>query len=405
MASGIQRTASNGKYVSDNRLYINAEGNAFNGESGDRIRLEDPGTYEITPKMKDQFFQQMNDGNRPVSGIRSMLNSEKSQSSSNKSSPPQVKLTVGNSVSSRRDQNPLKNTIRKEHGINESISFRTPQQYDPFVHSRGKHTHLQNLLVRKASGSPHYLSENFKKYEASFSTGNQHGNFGPAPRRINRPEDLKLVKTESSPANMVIPSGLGYLSKLNASPSPIRSSNFQSSRINPLISNLILDGTKESVGYPEICKCRKTFAGACEIAEDWKTYIIKRPLDLNYLKNTYNSILKRRRNNEDTIQIDKDVPRTYPELDVYLPDTSSTRKLTNILNAVAIHFPKLGYIQGMNFIAASLIYHIQEEDLTFWVFAHLVEFLNLHELYKPGINELIKVSQASSITLHNSPFS
>lgn len=34
---------------------------------------------------------------------------------------------------------------------------------------------------------------------------------------------------------------------------------------------------------------------------------------------------------------------------------------------------EVGYVQGMNMIAAVLLYHIKREDQTFWAFADLMD--------------------------------
>ena len=41
--------------------------------------------------------------------------------------------------------------------------------------------------------------------------------------------------------------------------------------------------------------------------------------------------------------------------------------LIRILNAIANHIPDIGYVQGMNFIAASLLLILSNEEDTFFM--------------------------------------
>jgi Rab-GTPase-TBC domain len=42
---------------------------------------------------------------------------------------------------------------------------------------------------------------------------------------------------------------------------------------------------------------------------------------------------------------------------------------------------KIGYVQGMNFIVASLLYHCDEE-IAFWIFVSLLEDYELRDIYE-----------------------
>lgn len=51
-------------------------------------------------------------------------------------------------------------------------------------------------------------------------------------------------------------------------------------------------------------------------------------------------------------EIGLDIPRTFPEEE----DTPVLRKsLNNVLKAISIVYPKVGYCQGMNFLALRLL--------------------------------------------------
>jgi hypothetical protein len=51
----------------------------------------------------------------------------------------------------------------------------------------------------------------------------------------------------------------------------------------------------------------------------------------------------------------------------------------------------LDYVQGMNFIVASLLYH-SNEVMAFWLFASLIEDCELRDIYMPGLPGLFKHS-------------
>jgi|JI6StandDraft_1071083.scaffolds.fasta_scaffold906559_2 hypothetical protein len=54
-------------------------------------------------------------------------------------------------------------------------------------------------------------------------------------------------------------------------------------------------------------------------------------------------------------RIEKDLPRTFPELKNLHEDPEEYKKLTRILGAVAIAREDIGYIQGMSHIVSLLL--------------------------------------------------
>jgi hypothetical protein len=54
--------------------------------------------------------------------------------------------------------------------------------------------------------------------------------------------------------------------------------------------------------------------------------------------------------------------------------------------------PEIGYVQGMNFIVGSLLFHC-DEVLAFWLFVSLIEDFELREVFKPGLPGLYKHCQ------------
>ena len=73
-----------------------------------------------------------------------------------------------------------------------------------------------------------------------------------------------------------------------------------------------------------------------------------------------------------SVQIDKDLQRTYPEEDfIALPGTMQS--LRNVLVAYSWRNPSVGYCQGMNFIAGRLLSFGFTEEQAFWMLAQILE--------------------------------
>ena len=78
-------------------------------------------------------------------------------------------------------------------------------------------------------------------------------------------------------------------------------------------------------------------------------------------------MLKKISNN--TYEISLDIPRTFPEEE----DSKALRRsLNDILKAISIVYPKVGYCQGMNFLAMRLLEVLNNED-AFWLLHYLFE--------------------------------
>uniref|UniRef100_K3WIP8 Rab-GAP TBC domain-containing protein n=1 Tax=Globisporangium ultimum (strain ATCC 200006 / CBS 805.95 / DAOM BR144) TaxID=431595 RepID=K3WIP8_GLOUD len=90
-----------------------------------------------------------------------------------------------------------------------------------------------------------------------------------------------------------------------------------------------------------------------------------------------------------SMEIEKDLPRTFPTGDA--PRRSSATEnsaddgfrhtsmgeLRRILQAYSLRNPDIGYCQSMNFLAAILLHHMEEEE-AFWVLVAMVEELTPH---------------------------
>jgi hypothetical protein len=70
-------------------------------------------------------------------------------------------------------------------------------------------------------------------------------------------------------------------------------------------------------------------------------------------------------------QIELDLNRTYPDQTYFSDSGSGQGALRRILSAFSKNDTQLGYVQGMNYIAGALLWHITEED-AFWLFVSAI---------------------------------
>ncbi|CAG9318891.1 unnamed protein product [Blepharisma stoltei] len=87
-------------------------------------------------------------------------------------------------------------------------------------------------------------------------------------------------------------------------------------------------------------------------------------------------------------QIEMDLLRTFPDVP-YFSSEVGRESLKRVLCAVTKYNIKLGYVQGMNFLAASLLYHTSESQ-TFWMMLILLDKYELKENFKPDFPGLMR---------------
>jgi hypothetical protein len=80
-----------------------------------------------------------------------------------------------------------------------------------------------------------------------------------------------------------------------------------------------------------------------------------------------------------TVQIQLDVPRTFPEIPLFATETMK-QKLYNVLYAMSNYDIQVGYCQGQSFIAGTLLTVLSEEH-TFQLLVTLHERYDLHRLF------------------------
>jgi hypothetical protein len=84
--------------------------------------------------------------------------------------------------------------------------------------------------------------------------------------------------------------------------------------------------------------------------------------------------------------IDMDVARSYQKV----PEINS-EQLKNILKTFAYFKPSIGYCQGMNYIAGTLLYVIKDQELTFRALVSLIENFKMGSLFNFNLKKLKKL--------------
>jgi hypothetical protein len=82
--------------------------------------------------------------------------------------------------------------------------------------------------------------------------------------------------------------------------------------------------------------------------------------------------------------VELDLLRTLPDEPYFEGHRPGCHALRNVLSAFVKYDPLMGYVQGMNFITASLLWHSSEED-AFWLFVMLMEDYSLRENFLPNL--------------------
>lgn len=98
------------------------------------------------------------------------------------------------------------------------------------------------------------------------------------------------------------------------------------------------------------------------------------------------------KSDEDLLQIKRDLNRTFPHSMFYSDPGPGQEQLERILVTFLKYDPKIGYVQGMNFIVGALLYHCAEE-IAFWLFVALVEDHEMRDIFLPGLPGLYKHTQ------------
>ena len=131
--------------------------------------------------------------------------------------------------------------------------------------------------------------------------------------------------------------------------------------------------------------------------EAWESFIGN---DLRANEQLYDALLVRVRLAEDNIQndiafkknikvVEEDLHRTFVDLGHFRYGQKLYQPLKNILAAFSVFRPDVGYVQGMSYIAGSLLMHTGDEFLGFKCFANMMNRYLLYNFYSfdmPKVN-------------------
>lgn len=81
------------------------------------------------------------------------------------------------------------------------------------------------------------------------------------------------------------------------------------------------------------------------------------------------------------VQINKDIDRTYGTNPTFCRNQRFRDWLREVLLCYSVYDQEVGYVQGMNLIAANLLYHVKFPEETFWALVDLMENQELRLIY------------------------
>eukprot|EP00742_Colponemidia_sp_Colp-10_P016328 GILJ01018699.1.p1 GENE.GILJ01018699.1~~GILJ01018699.1.p1 ORF type:complete len:272 (+),score=44.22 GILJ01018699.1:87-818(+) len=102
-------------------------------------------------------------------------------------------------------------------------------------------------------------------------------------------------------------------------------------------------------------------------------------------KGVYEALKKKKMDPETEGTIERDLNRTFPTHVMFQEEGVGQAKLRNVLHAYANIDPEVGYVQGMGFLAGTLLTQMEEEE-AFWCFHSMMhsEKYRLRDMFKPG---------------------
>lgn len=128
----------------------------------------------------------------------------------------------------------------------------------------------------------------------------------------------------------------------------------------------------------------------CPRTEEWLHLAFKnsaKPFDYETDCETYNALASMINDDfKDTTEYQKikqDVNRTVSDNDYFQEGGKGYEDVLNVLASFQLYDRSCGYVQGMNFIAAALVYHCNPE-IAFWLLTTLFEEFELRKNYSDG---------------------
>ncbi|KAK4689732.1 small G protein signaling modulator 3, partial [Tremellales sp. Uapishka_1] len=138
--------------------------------------------------------------------------------------------------------------------------------------------------------------------------------------------------------------------------------------------------------------------------EEWKTFarLVRHGIPLAYrsdvwaecsgakdlmIPGEYAEILAVHKDDESPVlaEIEKDVSRTFPGNVFFGGDGPGVAKLRRVLIAYSWHNPAVGYCQGMNMLAATLLLTHSEEEQAYWVLLCMIDRLLPKDYFAPSL--------------------
>lgn len=93
---------------------------------------------------------------------------------------------------------------------------------------------------------------------------------------------------------------------------------------------------------------------------------------------------KKERIEKNKIQIIKDLDRTFVESKSFGKDTEGRKQLMNTLEVLALKYPDIGYVQGMNFLVAAILNH-SSPPVALGIMIYLMDNLKMYYIYGEGL--------------------
>jgi hypothetical protein len=90
----------------------------------------------------------------------------------------------------------------------------------------------------------------------------------------------------------------------------------------------------------------------------------------------------------DEVQVGKDIDRTYGDNPTFGRNPRFREMLREVLLRYSVYDQEVGYVQGMNLIAANLLYHVKQTELTFWSLVDLMEHTELRLVFAGSLHAL-----------------
>lgn len=195
----------------------------------------------------------------------------------------------------------------------------------------------------------------------------------PTSYKIKVASNIRLVSiSDAQPQPNYQPSSYTKLS-MNSEPRALSKKEGNRELIDPLKYSAVSK-----------CNCSRDKQFTCRNAEAWLGSFYHNQMSKNDAISHYKYILERVDfEDKDISQIEKDLHRTHPNIQFFKAGQLGNMQLRNILRVFSAYDTEVGYVQGMNFIAASLLFHA-EEPLAFWLFLKLFEKLRMKDIFIRG---------------------